>query len=57
MLSRFPDALRRSGVRFLGISFPLEAWVFVTAGLPPRLRCAPPVLPRAHQVPDIRTSW
>jgi hypothetical protein len=34
MLSRFPVALRRTGIRFLGILFPPGASAFVASGLP-----------------------
>jgi hypothetical protein len=34
ILSRFPAAFRRAGVRFLGILFPPGTWAFVASGLP-----------------------
>jgi hypothetical protein len=33
-LSRFPVALRRTGVGFSGVLFPPRAWAVVTSGLP-----------------------
>ena len=33
-MSRFPVALRRTGIRFLGILVPPGNWAFVTSGLP-----------------------
>jgi hypothetical protein len=40
MLSPFPVALRRTGVRFLGIPFAPGTWAFVTCGLPAVTACA-----------------
>ena len=36
-MSRFPVALRRTGIRFLGILVPPGSWAFVASGLPERL--------------------
>jgi hypothetical protein len=33
-MPRFPVALRRTGIRFLGILVPPGDWAFVTSGLP-----------------------
>jgi hypothetical protein len=41
---RFPVALRRTGIRFLGILAPPGNWAFVTSGLPGNARRRPRTL-------------
>ena len=57
-LSRFPVALRRTGIRFLGILFPPGTWAFVTSGLPARLTALPdPDGVSTFRMRELRPGW
>ena len=57
-LSRFPVALRRTGVRFLSILFPPEDWAFVTSGLPAAPDGAPdPDGVLTFRMRELRPGW
>jgi hypothetical protein len=55
---RFPVALRRTGVRFLGILFPPGNWAIVASGLPAAPSGAPdPDGVSTFRMHELRPGW